>query len=79
MAVADGRGDIYATPHHQGSRWDCCAPEAILRAAGGRYTDASGHSLDYRSDNVKNLGGILATNGLLHEACIEIMRPMLIK
>ncbi len=77
--VADSQGDIYATPQHQGSRWDCCAPEAIVRAAGGKYTDATGIPLDYRCDNVKNERGIIATNALLHEACIEVMKPLLPK
>ena len=79
VAVAEGRGDIYATPRHQGSRWDCCAPEAIVRAAGGRYTDARGLDLDYRSEQIKNLHGIVATNQLLHDACLKELQRFVAK
>ncbi|MCH2110722.1 MAG: 3'(2'),5'-bisphosphate nucleotidase CysQ [Polyangiaceae bacterium] len=60
MEVVMQRADAYLAPEHRGMRWDCCAPEAILTAAGGRFSDASGQPLDYRAKSLKNLQGVLA-------------------
>src|SRR5690606_29908850 len=48
-AVADGSADIYLAPGFAGCLWDSCAPEALIRAVGGIYTDAHGALLDYRA------------------------------
>ena len=45
--VADGRADVYLQPGRAGKRWDCCAPEAIVVAAGGVFTDAHGEAFGY--------------------------------
>lgn len=44
--VAEGRADLYL---HEGPirKWDVCAGEALLRAAGGRITDYSGDDHKY--------------------------------
>jgi 3'(2'), 5'-bisphosphate nucleotidase len=43
--VAEGRGDVYVSPGLTGKRWDACAIDALVRAAGGRFTRARhGHS-----------------------------------
>lgn len=49
-----------------GSRWDLCAGEAIIHAAGGKLTDAWGEPIDYRSESLVNERGIVASNGHLH-------------
>lgn len=42
-------------------RWDTCAPEAVLHAAGGLLTDMIGTIYEYNKEtNVKNIGGVLA-------------------
>ncbi|PAV90496.1 hypothetical protein WR25_27149 [Diploscapter pachys] len=43
-------------------KWDTCAVDAVLAAAGGTLTDISGRSLLYHADVQKNnTGGVLAT------------------
>ena len=43
VLVATGQADVYLQPGRAGKRWDACAPEAIVRAAGGDVTDAHGN------------------------------------
>jgi 3'(2'), 5'-bisphosphate nucleotidase len=76
-AVARGAADIYLAPEHAGCRWDSCAPEAIIRAAGGIYTDAHGHRLDYRAASLYNDRGIVAAAPGLHERVVEHMATLL--
>jgi 3'(2'), 5'-bisphosphate nucleotidase len=59
------------------SLWDTCAPEAILRAAGGKMTDRSGNALRYDVAEVRNLSGVIATNGVLHERVVETARSVI--
>ncbi|CAI5442639.1 unnamed protein product [Caenorhabditis angaria] len=43
-------------------KWDTCAPEAVLEAAGGNLTDISGRKIRYDSNiQLNNTGGVLAT------------------
>jgi 3'(2'), 5'-bisphosphate nucleotidase len=69
--VACGEADIYVHVGVAGKRWDTCAPEAIVRAAGGMVSDATGAEIDYRAASLVNASGIVMTNGLLHRAVIE--------
>ncbi|KAF4528123.1 hypothetical protein B566_EDAN016326 [Ephemera danica] len=47
---------------HVKNKWDVCAGNALLLAAGGSMTDLHGHKLDYSADtNPLNEQGILAT------------------
>ena len=44
-------------------KWDTCAPEALLIAAGGMLTDISGRRINYNADvQYPNTGGVLATS-----------------
>lgn len=69
--ICEGNAHIYIHPGAKTNQWDTCAPEAILRAAGGTITDTSGHPLEYNTTHVRNLNGIIATNGTLHEKVVE--------
>jgi histidinol-phosphatase len=64
MLVAEGGMDIGLDP--QVSLWDLAAPQIIVEEAGGRFTDLSGRRRAAGGDG-------LATNGLLHEAALEIV------
>lgn len=75
--VAAGLADVYLQPGHAGKRWDTCAPEAILLAAGGQATDAYGVPIDYRGPELANKRGFLATNGKLHPRLIELLKDRL--
>lgn len=71
VRVASGAIEVYAHPS-QGlvKLWDACAPEAIVVAAGGVYTDGHGRSFDYRGP-VAQLEGTLAANPTLHAEALR--------
>jgi 3'(2'), 5'-bisphosphate nucleotidase len=58
-------------------QWDTCGPEAILREAGGVVTDANGQALKYNVPELRNLSGIIATNGPLHEKIVKSAQAFL--
>jgi 3'(2'), 5'-bisphosphate nucleotidase len=63
--VAEGSADLYISPGRAGKRWDACAIDALLRAAGGTLTDTRGRVLDYQRVDLNNEAGLLATNSVL--------------
>jgi 3'(2'), 5'-bisphosphate nucleotidase len=69
--VVTRQADIYLEPSAMTKAWDSCAPEAILRAAGGRMTDLVGAPLRYVPSEVRNLTGLVATNGVCHDRVIS--------
>ena len=69
--VATGVAEAYVAPNYAGKRWDACAVEAIVCAAGGRFTDACGEPFDYRAPSLDNDRGMVASNGVLHDRLIE--------
>jgi len=71
VAIADGSADAYVAPARAGSRWDLCAGQAIIEAAGGRLTDAYGDRIDYRAESLVNERGIVASNAALHPRLVE--------
>lgn len=73
--VASAEADIYISASDQTHEWDACAPEAILRAAGGRVTDTFGDPLRYNKQDTRTPRGMLATNGPLHAAVVDISAP----
>jgi 3'(2'), 5'-bisphosphate nucleotidase len=58
--LAEGLGDVYLHPSGRSYRWDSCAPEAVLRAAGGVLTDFSGAPYRYDGAELENRQGIIA-------------------
>ncbi len=69
--VAEGAADAYVAPFYAGKRWDACAAEALIAAAGGRVTDAYGTPLDYRAPGLSNDRGLVATNRRIHDAILK--------
>ena len=65
--ICEGRAHIYLNTGRGTSQWDTCAPDAILREAGGRMTDLLGIALRYNCPEVRNLRGVIASNGTIHE------------
>ena len=83
--IARGEADVYLEPGPYTKLWDSCAPEAILRAAGGEFTTILGQPLIYgenRSpkalvrDQLANTHGLLASNGFCHERVVQALRPV---
>jgi 3'(2'), 5'-bisphosphate nucleotidase len=65
VVVATGDHDVYLQLGRGGMRWDACSSDAIVRAAGGVFSDAHGAPIDYATPELANASGLLATNGLL--------------
>lgn len=59
--IAEGERDLYIHPVPYLREWDTCAPEIILREAGGRVSDCSGTSLRYNKERAVQPNGILAS------------------
>lgn len=47
--------------------WDFAAPELILTEAGGKFTHFSGDPLTYNQGDVRQWGGLMASNGHCHQ------------
>lgn len=69
--IAEGRAHIYIHPGKRTNKWDTCGPEAILREAGGVITDVTGAPLRYDVEEIRNIHGIVATNGTIHDRIVE--------
>jgi 3'(2'), 5'-bisphosphate nucleotidase len=74
VLVANGVYDVYVQPGNAGMRWDACATEALVRAAGGACTQEDGSTFDYADGELHNRRGLIATNGRLHQAVVEAIR-----
>jgi 3'(2'), 5'-bisphosphate nucleotidase len=71
--VSQGDRDLYLYPGEHTKLWDTCGPEAILIAAGGRMSDIDGCPLDYSKTDLNNRGGVVASNGPLHDHVIQAL------
>jgi 3'(2'), 5'-bisphosphate nucleotidase len=72
--VAQGTADAYVDTGAGTKRWDACAIDALVTAAGGRVTDTRGAPIDYRGPDLANRQGVLVTNGLVHDAILARLR-----
>jgi 3'(2'), 5'-bisphosphate nucleotidase len=63
--VACGEADLYVQGGNAGQRWDSCAPDAIVSAAGGTWVTSSGDAYDYAQERLVNEHGIVAGNPAL--------------
>ncbi len=60
--IAERKADLYVHFSDKTHAWDACAPDAILRAAGGTFVDLTGRSIEYGGGEIQNRKGLLATN-----------------
>ena len=74
IATADAELYVHISQHTK--EWDSCAPHAILEQAGGVLTDLAGDPIRYNRKIVANQTGLLASNGLIHEESVEVVRPL---
>ena len=75
--IAAGEADMYLEPGPYTKLWDTCGPEAILRAAGGQFTNVLGQPLIYGVPQLNNTRGLLATNGFCHARVVQALEPLL--
>lgn len=69
--------DIYIHLSPRTKHWDTCAPEIILREAGGIVTDVFGEKIVYNTADVHNHNGILATNAAAFDLTVSRLKPLL--
>lgn len=74
--LAEQRADLYVHLSPHSSAWDACGPEAILRAAGGRFTDCAGDPFRYGGTELGNVRGILACNAAAFDRVAEVVRAV---
>lgn len=65
--IATDGADLYMEPGPYTKAWDACAPEAIIRGAGGCFTDIHGNPIQYGTNEIRNLHGVLATTKDCHD------------
>jgi 3'(2'), 5'-bisphosphate nucleotidase len=75
--IVERQCDLYIHLSPRTKQWDTCAPEVILREAGGRFTDLFGEELRYNVPDVQNHNGIVATNGRAHDRVVSRLKPLL--
>ena len=75
--IARGEGDLYIHPSRGCKAWDTCAPQALLEAAGGRLTDLQGRPLHYDDADQRHNRGLIASNGVLHDAVVAGIQPII--
>jgi 3'(2'), 5'-bisphosphate nucleotidase len=64
-------------PDYVESIWDQAAGTILVTEAGGRVSDLTGKDLDFgRGRKLHGNVGVLASNGLLHEAALETLRAV---
>lgn len=68
--VAEGLADAYLDTSGRTKRWDACAIDALVTAAGGRVSDITGSPIDYRGQTLANEHGLVVSNGSTHEAIL---------
>lgn len=71
VQIAEGRGDLYGNGSGKVSRWDTCPGEAILIAAGGSLTTATGELLRYDVAETRISAPFLAMNSAARPAWME--------
>jgi len=72
--IAEQAADLYLHIAAKSSRWDACGPEAILKAAGGRFTNLTGNPYHYGGTDMRNRSGILACNAAAYDAVLPVAR-----
>jgi 3'(2'), 5'-bisphosphate nucleotidase len=79
--LAAGGGEILtrflsaSRPDYREKIWDHAAGSVVVEEAGGRVTDLAGRPLDFSQGRALcENRGLLATNGLLHDAALEAIR-----
>lgn len=71
--ILRGETDLYISISGESAPkdWDMAAPEAVLKAAGGKFCHADKKHLKYNKGDTNQRGCIIASNGLNHESLCD--------
>ena len=77
--ILRGETDLYVSLSGKSAPkdWDMAAPEAVLLAAGGRFTHADQADLTYNTGDVRQAGCLIASNGKAQAELCELARACL--
>ncbi len=68
--VASGQADLYVNMSSRSRHWDACAPEVVVREAGGAFRDARGREIVYNTEQTRNTAGLMACRRALLERVV---------
>jgi 3'-phosphoadenosine 5'-phosphosulfate (PAPS) 3'-phosphatase len=74
--VARGEADLYVNTYARFHDWDIAAGHILVEEAGGTVTGLHGEELRYGIEGAWQRDGLLATNGVLHEAAVRGLEGM---
>jgi 3'(2'), 5'-bisphosphate nucleotidase len=74
--VARGEADLYVNHYPNFHDWDICAGHILVVEAGGRVSGLKGQTIRYGLPGAAQRAGLLASNGLLHDAALERLRDI---
>jgi 3'(2'), 5'-bisphosphate nucleotidase len=77
--IVEQQCDLYVHLSPRTKQWDTCAPEIILREAGGAISDLFGRPLAYNKADLQNRNGVVASNGVVHAQIIASLQPLLVQ
>jgi 3'(2'), 5'-bisphosphate nucleotidase len=77
--IVEGKAHLYIQAGNQTHLWDTCGPEAILKEAGGRMTDIHGDPLLYSGREVRNMRGVVASNGVIHDRAARVAQSVIVQ
>ena len=75
-ALATGDAEVYVHPVPFLREWDTCAPEAVLRGAGGSVSDCRGEALAYGKQEPRQLHGIFASRADVWAEALPLVREV---
>ena len=78
MALARGDLDAVVNLRPDEQDWDTCAPEAILREAGGSYTDTAGAPFIYNGADITHRRGSVAASAAAHRELLRLVAPYVV-
>lgn len=72
--ILEQQSDVYISLSGKSAPkdWDFAAPELILTEAGGKFSYFNGEPVKYNRGDVRQWGGIMASNGHCHEFLCEL-------
>jgi 3'(2'), 5'-bisphosphate nucleotidase len=74
--IAENERDLYVHPVPYLKEWDTCAPEVVLREAGGWVSDCNGEPLRYNKPRPVQPHGILACVGCIRDNVLRGIQPL---
>ena len=74
--IAERTADVYVHITDKSMAWDAAGPEAVLKAAGGRFTRLDGTEYLYDGEDLRTHGGILSCNAASFDEVLPVARAV---